>query len=62
MSEVDRYEVRGEGKGANMVIHREDMEPCFMMWIFSYSTKYPWTLKAHVELSKGDIVETDKGS
>jgi hypothetical protein len=62
MSDVDGYGVRGLGKGADMDFHREDVEPCFPMWVFSYSAKHPWTLKAHVELSKGDIVETDERS
>jgi hypothetical protein len=62
VSDVDRYGVRGSGNGTDMDFHREDVAPCFMMWVFLYSAKYPWTLKPYVELSKGDVVETDEKS
>jgi hypothetical protein len=62
VSDMDGYGVRGSGKGADMDFHREDVESCFTTWVFPYSAKYPWTLKAHVELSKGDVMETDERS
>ena len=59
---ADRYVVRVLGKGIEVDLHREDMESSLTTGEAMYSAKHPWTLKAHVELSKGSIVKTDERS
>jgi hypothetical protein len=62
MSDLEGYKVRGLGLGMDVDFHWEDMEPGLTTWRLLYVTKHTWALKACVELSKDDIMKTNKGS
>ena len=62
LGEADRYVVRVSSKGIEVNLHRKDMETSLTMREALYCAKHPWALEAHIELSKGSIVKTDKRS
>ena len=62
VGDADRYVVRVSSKSIEVNLHREDMEFGLTMGEALYSAKHPWTLKAHIKLSKGSIMKTDEQS
>ena len=46
--------------GIEVNFHRKYMESSFTTGKALYSAKHPWTLKTHIELSKGSIMKTDE--
>ena len=60
VGEVDRYVVWALSKGIEVNLHRKDMESSLTTREALYSAKHPWTLKAHIELSKGSIMKMDE--
>ena len=49
-------------KGIEVNLHRKDIKSGLMTGEALYSTKHPWTLEAHIELSKGSIMKMDEQS
>ena len=62
LGEVDRYVVWVLSKGIEVNLHRKDMKAGLMMREALYCAEHPWTLEAHIELSKGSIMKMDKRS
>ena len=60
MGDADWYAVCVLSKGIKVNLHREDMESSLTTGGALYGTKHPWTLKACIELSEGDIMKTDE--
>ena len=58
VDEADRYVVWVSSKGIEVNLHRKDMEASLTMREALYCAEHPWTLKAHIELSKGSIMKT----
>ena len=53
MGDVNRYVVQVSSNDIEVNLHRKDIESSFMTGEALYSTKHPWTLKTHIELSMG---------
>ena len=62
LGEADRYVVQVLSKGIEVNLHRKDMEASLTTREALYCAKHPWALEAHIELSKGSIMKTDKQS
>ena len=62
LGEVDRYVVQVSSKSIEVNLHRKDMEASLTTREALYCTEHSWTLKAHIELSKGSIVKMDEQS
>ena len=62
LGEADRYVVQVLSKGIEVNLHRKDMEASLMTREALYCTEHPWTLEAHIELSKGSIMDKRSGA
>ena len=62
MGDVNRYVVQVLSNDIEVNLHRKDIESSFMTGEALYSAKHPWTLKIHIELSKGSIMKMDEQS